>query len=103
MKQLLLGSLLICTITACKTKTQSHDLFNGKDLKGWHMDVPEMDTNASARSPFIVRNGMLVSLGKPQGHLITDAVYQDYRLEVEYRFPSTPGNSGILLHTSTPR
>ena len=54
-------------------------LFNGKDLTGWHADVPEMDTNKSARMPFIVRDGMLVSLGTPGGHLITDRQYENYR------------------------
>ena len=48
-------------------------LFNGKDLTGWHVDVPEMDTVPSAINPFIIRDGNLVSLGTPQGHLITDA------------------------------
>jgi 3-keto-disaccharide hydrolase len=78
-------------------------LFNGKDLAGWHADVPAADSNVRVRSPFIVRNGMLVSLGEPRGHLITDSVYRDYRLEVEYRFPGTPGNAGVLVHASTPR
>src|SRR4051812_26046814 len=78
-------------------------LFNGKDLTGWHVDVPEMDTNKNARNPFIERNGLLVSLGTPGGHLITDAVYSNYRLEVEYRFAGEPGNCGVLVHCSTPR
>ncbi len=67
------------------------------------MDVPEMDTNTNARNPFIIRNGMLVSLGEPNGHLITDSIYQNYRLRVEYRFAGTPGNCGVLVHASTPR
>ena len=46
---------------------------------------------------------MLVSLGTPRGHLITDDIYKDYRLEVEYRFPGEPGNCGVLAHASTPR
>jgi len=82
---------------------QSQSLFNGKDLAGWHVDVPAADSNARLRSPFIVRSGMLVSLGEPRGHLITDSSYRDYRLEVEYRFPGTPGNAGVLVHASTPR
>ena len=86
-----------------KTIAQPHSLFNGKDLTGWHVDVPEMDTNALAKNPFIVRNGMLVSMGNPQGHLITDSVYKNYRLVVEYRFAGKPGNCGILVHASTPR
>ena len=78
-------------------------LFNGKDLKGWHADVPEMDTNKAARMPFIVRNGMLVSLGSPGGHLITDRSYENFRLEIEYRFAGKPGNCGVLVHASKPR
>lgn len=78
-------------------------LFNGRDLTGWHADVPAADTNPRVRNPFLVRNGTLVSLGEPRGHLITDSSYRDYRLEVEYRFPSTPGNAGVLVHASTPR
>ena len=82
---------------------QTINLFNGQDLSGWHIDVPEMDENPDARNPFIVRNGMLVSLGTPGGHLITDQNYSDYRLEVDYRFVGEPGNCGVLVHASTPR
>lgn len=67
------------------------------------MDVPARDTNPSLPAPFIVRNGMLVSLGEPRGHLISDSSYRDYRLEIEYRFPGAPGNAGVLVHASTPR
>ena len=82
---------------------QSRSLFNGKDLNGWHIDIPEMDTNAAAINPFIIRNGLLVSLGTPQGHLITDSVYQNFRLDIEYRFAARPGNCGVLVFASTPR
>ena len=78
-------------------------LFNGQDLNGWHADVPAMDKDDTIKSPFIVRNGLLVSLGTPGGHLITDKIFQDYRLEVEYRFASVPGNCGVLVHASSPR
>jgi hypothetical protein len=78
-------------------------LFNGKDLSGWTMDVPEMDNNPNARKPFVVRDGKLVSLGTPGGHLITEQSYRDYRLVAEYRFSAQPGNCGILVHASTPR
>lgn len=93
-------------ISICFTKpimAQQKSLFDGKTLKGWHVDVPDMDKNSSTPNPFVVRNGMLVSLGDPRGHLITDAIYQNYRLEVEYRFAGKPGNCGVLVHASTPR
>jgi len=96
--------LLFCIISwPMFAQEGSISLFNGKDLTGWHVDVPEMDGKPEVRNPFIVRNGLLVSLGTPEGHLITDQTYQDYRLEVEYRFAGEPGNCGVLLHASTPR
>lgn len=82
---------------------QGKSLFNGKDLSGWHADVPEQDKNPNARMPFIVRKGLLVSLGTPGGHLISNAAYRNYRLEIEYRFAGKPGNCGALVHASTPR
>ena len=82
---------------------QSRSLFNGRDLTGWHIDIPAMDTNSAAINPFIIRNGMLVSLGTPGGHLISDSVYQNFRLDVEYRFSAVPGNCGVLVFASTPR
>ena len=95
-------ALLACSCSL-ESVSQSRSLFNGKDLSGWHVDVPELDTNRSAINPFTVRNGMLVSLGTPPGHLITDSVYQNFRLNVEYRFAGVPGNCGVLVFASTPR
>ena len=78
-------------------------LFNGKDLKGWKVDVPKADNNPDIQPSFIVRDGKLVSLGNPRGHLITERSFSDYRLTIEYRFPGKPGNCGVLVHSSTPR
>jgi hypothetical protein len=78
-------------------------LFNGTDLSGWEVDVPARDEDATAPDSFVVRDGMLVSLGVPEGHLVTKKTYRDYRLEVEYRFPGEAGNCGVLIHASTPR
>ena len=105
MKKLKLYAISMITflIPVTPTLAQPVSLFNGVDLKGWHADIPDIDKDATLKSPFIVRNGLLVSLGKPGGHLITDAVYHDYRLQVEYRFASTPGNCGMLVHASKPR
>jgi len=100
-KQSLLLSLFITFASFSFAQTRS--LFNFKDFTGWHIDVPDMDKDPNVKSPFIIRNGMMVSLASPQGHIITDAVYENYRLQVEYRFPAKPGNCGVLVHASTPR
>lgn len=96
--------ITILVFSSCSNpEPKTVSLFNGTDLAGWHVDVPEMDNNPEAINPFIVRDGMLVSLGTPGGHLITDSLFQNYRLEAEYRFAGKPGNCGVLVHASTPR
>jgi hypothetical protein len=100
MKQSFIFILFLCSINAF---SQSIHLFNGKDLSNWHSDVPDIDRNPSLKNPFIIRNNVLVSLGTPAGHLISNDIYQNYRLNIEYRFPAKPGNCGVLVHTSTPR
>ncbi len=82
---------------------KTHSLFTGTDLVGWHADVPAADDDADITPSFVARDGMLVSMGNPPGHLITDAVYQNYRLDIEYRFAAEPGNCGVLVHASAPR
>lgn len=100
---LLFVFLLAVGVGASSVQAQSRSLFNGTDLTGWRMDVPEMDADSSVQAPFIVRDSLLVSLGTPRGHLLTHQTYADYRLTVEYRFAGTPGNAGVLVHASTPR
>lgn len=101
MKNILIIAILITL--SLTTKAQTRSLFNFKNFDGWHIDVPALDNNPNGKNPFIIRNGLLVSLSDPQGHIITDSVYENYRLEVEYRFAAKPGNCGVILHASTPR
>jgi len=101
--RLIILSLAIFMFSCMNSEQEPQSLFNGTDLSGWHIDVPAMDTNPDTLNPFIVRDGMLVSLGTPGGHVITDEAFQDYRLTVEYRFAAAPGNCGVLIHASTPR
>ncbi|MEX0321723.1 MAG: DUF1080 domain-containing protein [Puniceicoccaceae bacterium] len=118
--------LLCLLLPALAFAGETRQLFNGKDLSGWTMDVPARDMMTAADEPefkdgiltidtrkvewwmanppsFLVRDGVLVSLGKPGGHLITKKEYSNYELVVEYRFSKKPGNCGVLVHASTPR
>ena len=94
----LLSLLLLSPLMA-----QKLPIFNGKDLSGWHVDVPDQDENPNISPSFVVKDGLLISMGTPQGHLITDDEYENYRITAEYRFPEATGNCGILVHASTPR
>ena len=102
MRRILFILLILILVSSFKQESNIN-LFNGKDLEGWHMDVPKMDEPSNKNAPFIVRNGNLVSLGEPRGHLITNSNYSNYRLTAEYRFTGEPGNCGVLVHASTPR
>jgi hypothetical protein len=79
MKNLL--SLLILLTCLQGVSFSQVSLFDGKSLSGWYMDVPDLQKDSSLRRPFIVRDGLLVSLGTPGGHLISDKSYEDYILE----------------------
>ncbi|WP_206082004.1 3-keto-disaccharide hydrolase [Maribellus sediminis] len=95
----------VAGIMACTNEKvpETIHLFNGTDLTGWHADVPDADQNPNIEKSFIVNDSLLVSMGDPRGHLITDSVFSNYRLDVEYRFAGDPGNCGVLVHASTPR
>jgi Domain of Unknown Function (DUF1080) len=97
--------VLLTFILSCQSAKEHKtiSLFNGKDLSGWHIDVPEMDKDSTLQSPFLIRNGMLVSMGEPNGHIITDGEYENFKLDIEYRFAGVPGNCGVLVFASTPR
>ncbi len=104
MKQLSLALLLLILVFSCdSSEPETKSLFNFVDLTGWHLDVPARDINPDTADAFIVRDSLLVSMGDPGGHLITDSDYMNYRLELEYRFAGEPGNCGVLVHASTPR
>jgi len=96
-------SILLLSLLSASALAEPVALFNGKDLTGWAADVPEADGKPDTKPSFIVRDGNLVSLGKPLGHLVTDKEYENYRLTVEYRFPDKGGNCGVLIHASKPR
>ena len=65
------------------------ELFNGKDLTGWHPDKP----NANAQ--WKVENGALVTPGHGP-ELINDRKFEDFKLHVEFKIDPN-SNSGVYL------
>ncbi|MEX2568005.1 MAG: DUF1080 domain-containing protein, partial [Cyclobacteriaceae bacterium] len=63
------------------------DLFNGKNLEGWHAD--------KAENQWVVNNGILES-PKAGANLISDEKFEDFKLHAEFRYPEG-SNSGIFL------
>jgi hypothetical protein len=65
-------------------------LFNGKDLSGW---VP---VNV-APNTFMVRDGLIVSTGKPTGVMRTERQYENFELELEWKHLVSGGNAGLFV------
>src|SRR5262245_7286270 len=66
------------------------DLFNGKDLSGWHFRQP------AGPNGWKVVNGEYVNT-KPSTDLQTDREFYDFDLHVEFRVNPGDGNSGVYL------
>jgi hypothetical protein len=77
-------------------------LFDGKDLSAWTHVLS--DEKAKFGDVWSIADGVLICKGKPVGYLRTKEDFRDYVLTLEWRFPegSDGGNSGVLVHTSTP-
>ncbi len=77
-------------------------LFNGKDLDGWAFDV--IDDRTPGEDIWSVKDGILVCTGRPPAVMRTSEEYENYELVVEWAWKGKkPGNSGVLVHASTPR
>ena len=77
-------------------------LFNGKNLDGWTHVLS--DASVEPDQVWSVEDGVLICKGKPSGYLRTKDKFKNYVLTVEWRWKpgSKGGNSGVLVHTSTP-
>lgn len=102
MTSLLLG-ISIGFFASAQTPAATTSLFNGQNLDGWTIDAPDLDKTPDMAKPFFVRNGILVTSGKPTGCLITNESFENYRLSFDYRYVSEAGNNGLLIFCSAPR
>ncbi|MEX2176679.1 MAG: DUF1080 domain-containing protein [Pirellulaceae bacterium] len=78
-------------------------LFNGRNLAGWTAVLA--DEKTKAEDVWSVADGVLICKGEPRGYLRTERDdFENYLLTLEWRFPagSKGGNSGVLVHTTTP-
>lgn len=71
-------------------------------LKGWTFDV--LDESPS-ENIYSIKKGILSIQGKGKSTAVirTKKEYSDYELKWEWRWPDEPGNSGCLIHCSSPR
>lgn len=75
--------------TAEPTWGEPLELFNGRNLTGWQA------RHAAVKNGWVVREGVLVN-ATPGNDLRTNAVFTDFKLHAEFRYPKG-SNSGIYL------
>lgn len=92
----------ISLASASIASAEEIQLFNGKDLSGWNYVLSKPDVKME--DVWTVSDGVIICKGKPSGYIETKDTYSNYRLTLEWRWkPGTQGgNSGVLLHSSTP-
>lgn len=88
-------SIRIREILARERAAEPIVLFNGKDLSGWTAHLPDGAPMADVWS--VSRDGELVCKGRPAGYIRTEKDYTSFILELEWRWPGEPGNSGVLF------
>lgn len=78
-------------------KAKSELLFNGRNLEGWDSFLVN---DAKTADVWSVQDGILTCTGTPNGYIYTKKSYQDFVLELDWRWdPITKqeGNSGVLF------
>jgi hypothetical protein len=95
----------LVVLTGCQGERESSSpakkvvLWNG-DFAGWERVVAE--DNVDVDEVWRARGEVLYCSGKPNGYIRTANSHQNYHLHVEWRWPETPTNSGVLLHAEGP-
>ncbi len=113
---------LVFTSSTIKDTTAAdpkwEQLFNGKNLNGWHPKIRYHDLDDNFNNTFRVENGLLEvrydqydNFNETYGHLFYKKPFSYYLIAVEYRFVGDqckggPGwafrNNGIMIHGQAP-
>jgi hypothetical protein len=75
-------------------------LFNGKDLNNWVFKLK--DPSIDPATVFTISNGLIHISGNPFGYMRTKDIYSDFKLHVEWRWPTEATNSGVFVHAQPP-
>ncbi|MBI5008784.1 MAG: DUF1080 domain-containing protein [Bacteroidia bacterium] len=82
------------------TKSETIQLFNGKDLSNWTFYLKDQAVDPS--TVFTIKDDVINISGSPFGYMRTKEKYSDYKLHVEWRWPGEATNSGVFVHGQEP-
>lgn len=91
-----------CGVVVHAAEANRVQLFNGRDLTGWRLFLGEQKAEAGAAT---VADGVIRLASKASGYLVTEQAFADYKLHVEWRWPTDAAanaNSGVLVHLNPP-
>ena len=74
-------------------------LFDGKSFDGWTFVSRDKGDPAA---PWSIEDGVLKCTGQPYGYIRTAKDYQDFVLELDWRWAAKPTNSGVLFRMTGP-
>jgi hypothetical protein len=90
------------SVSELRTTGKPIKLFNGKNLDGW--DCRLVDKTTPMEKVWSVKDGLLLCTGKPSGYLLTKRRdFENYVLNVEWRWPGEGGNNGVFVRYSEKR
>lgn len=93
------------------TKAEPVPLFNGRNFDGWYTFINGDGKNHDPSGVFKIEDGGVIhASGEKYGYLSTEKDYENYRLNVEFRWgdkksypdPNTKRDAGILYHCVGP-
>ena len=93
-------SFLLCS--SCGQKNEWVELFNGKDLSGWHIECKPQDRENVF---WTVDNGtILCNTNGMKRHqyiwLVSDREFSDFELQLKFQaYSNSPGNSGLQFRS----
>lgn len=93
---------LLSSCSQAGTSGNLTDLLTAKSLTDWELITATPTAIDAVCTPGA--DGVLAIVGKPTGYLATKAVYENYQLHFEWRWPATAAkgsNGGVLVHISS--
>lgn len=90
-KMIIVCCLLICIYSRAQevskdTSVGMKSLFNGKNLYGWHSFLTTKGINNDPGKVFNIEKGLLHISGKEFGYIMTEKVYQNFHMAVEFKW-----------------
>jgi hypothetical protein len=99
MRSLQLLLPLAAAVLVAATPAGFKSIFNGKDLKGWHISQTNHHGNTQA---WTVKNGVLMGTQEPFGNggiILTDKKYKNFEVSIEVN-PDFGCDGGLFLRSS---